>query len=223
MASGSRRRRGPCAPSRRLASARCRCRRYGVRASVLRDWRWRQTRTGPDSRAAAREIPIAGRAVGGPLVSACRRFGHATDWPCSTITHGRPGRQPRFASGPAIRYDALAAPVAQLDRALPSEGKGHRFESCRVRQLNQQFSTLALRANRLAAIPQQSIAAHSILEVRPAHPRRPHRNPLMPNCSRRQPNKQRIVSTISPVRSVRDLPGRSTLGSPLGPSSDRGG
>jgi hypothetical protein len=27
----------------------------------------------------------------------------------------------------------LNAPVAQLDRALPSEGKGHTFESCRVR------------------------------------------------------------------------------------------
>ena len=25
------------------------------------------------------------------------------------------------------------APVAQLDRVLPSEGRGHRFESCRVR------------------------------------------------------------------------------------------
>jgi hypothetical protein len=31
------------------------------------------------------------------------------------------------------------APVAQLDRALPSEGKGHTFESCRVRQQNQEF------------------------------------------------------------------------------------
>src|SRR5205814_10132033 len=29
----------------------------------------------------------------------------------------------------------FSAPVAQLDRALPSEGRGHRFESCRVRQL----------------------------------------------------------------------------------------
>jgi hypothetical protein len=28
------------------------------------------------------------------------------------------------------------APVAQLDRALPSEGKGHTFESCRVRQFD---------------------------------------------------------------------------------------
>jgi hypothetical protein len=32
------------------------------------------------------------------------------------------------------------APVAQLDRALPSEGKGHTFESCRVRQYYQGFS-----------------------------------------------------------------------------------
>ena len=31
------------------------------------------------------------------------------------------------------------APVAQLDRALPSEGKGHTFESCRVRQYNQAY------------------------------------------------------------------------------------
>src|SRR5579863_1292175 len=28
------------------------------------------------------------------------------------------------------------APVAQLDRVLPSEGRGHRFESCRVRQFS---------------------------------------------------------------------------------------
>ena len=27
----------------------------------------------------------------------------------------------------------MSAPVAQLDRALPSEGRGHRFKSCRVR------------------------------------------------------------------------------------------
>ena len=30
-----------------------------------------------------------------------------------------------------------SAPVAQLDRVLPSEGRGHRFESCRVRHYNQ--------------------------------------------------------------------------------------
>ena len=32
------------------------------------------------------------------------------------------------------------APVAQLDRALPSEGRGHRFESCRVRQIRRRPS-----------------------------------------------------------------------------------
>src|SRR5947209_394112 len=31
-------------------------------------------------------------------------------------------------------------PVAQLDRALPSEGKGRTFESCRVRQQLQQLA-----------------------------------------------------------------------------------
>ena len=41
--------------------------------------------------------------------------------PNSAKRGGRPSRP-----GPA--------PVAQLDRALPSEGRGHRFESCRARQ-----------------------------------------------------------------------------------------
>ena len=35
---------------------------------------------------------------------------------------------------PPRSCNAADAPVAQLDRALPSEGKGHTFESCRVRQ-----------------------------------------------------------------------------------------
>ena len=35
------------------------------------------------------------------------------------------------------------APVAQPDRALPSEGKGHTFESCRVRHcLNLMYQRL---------------------------------------------------------------------------------
>jgi hypothetical protein len=38
---------------------------------------------------------------------------------------------------PANRLNEPDAPVAQLDRALPSEGKGHTFESCRVRQQSQ--------------------------------------------------------------------------------------
>ena len=42
--------------------------------------------------------------------------------------------EPVAAARP-IGYITANAPVAQLDRALPSEGKGHTFESCRVRQL----------------------------------------------------------------------------------------
>jgi hypothetical protein len=34
-----------------------------------------------------------------------------------------------------MAYMRAQAPVAQLDRALPSEGRGHRFESCRVRHV----------------------------------------------------------------------------------------
>jgi hypothetical protein len=54
------------------------------------------------------------------------------------------------AAMPAIRYldsnvpasfkYAGLAPVAQLDRALPSEGRGQGFESLRARQLNQWFN-----------------------------------------------------------------------------------
>ena len=48
---------------------------------------------------------------------------------------------PAVAASAAFRYQqvvALAlAPVAQLDRALPSEGRGQGFESLRARQLNQ--------------------------------------------------------------------------------------
>src|SRR5215471_10572203 len=36
-----------------------------------------------------------------------------------------------------LRYENGSAPVAQLDRALPSEGRGHKFESCRARHLRQ--------------------------------------------------------------------------------------
>ena len=44
--------------------------------------------------------------------------------------HSPPRHRPAFRlEGPS----AEDAPVAQLDRALPSEGKGHTFESCRVR------------------------------------------------------------------------------------------
>jgi hypothetical protein len=42
-----------------------------------------------------------------------------------------------FAARQRIGYKSNYAPVAQLDRALPSEGRGQGFESLRVRQLFQ--------------------------------------------------------------------------------------
>ena len=49
----------------------------------------------------------------------------------------------RCAASKSARMALLRAkaPVAQLDRALPSEGRGHRFESCRVRQSFQWISS----------------------------------------------------------------------------------
>ncbi len=41
------------------------------------------------------------------------------------------------------------APVAQLDRVLPSEGRGHRFESCRARQLKQDVTAYPVPLNPL--------------------------------------------------------------------------
>ncbi len=42
-------------------------------------------------------------------------------------------QQIAFGIGWNIRYKEGNAPVAQLDRVLPSEGKGRTFESSRVR------------------------------------------------------------------------------------------
>ena len=54
-----------------------------------------------------------------------------------------PGRL--FCAGLArarrIQYGRPHAPVAQLDRALPSEGRGHTFESCRVRHKIKHLAT----------------------------------------------------------------------------------
>jgi hypothetical protein len=45
-----------------------------------------------------------------------------------------PRKNPSLRPPPAgSQLKERHGPVAQLDRALPSEGKGHTFESCRVR------------------------------------------------------------------------------------------
>src|SRR3954471_10553199 len=45
-----------------------------------------------------------------------------------------PLKNPAVAAWPHLRYARSDAPVAQLDRALPSEGRGQGFESLRARQ-----------------------------------------------------------------------------------------
>ena len=50
----------------------------------------------------------------------------------------------------AALWDASLAPLAQLDRALPSEGRGQRFESSRVRHSNPQ-KTLSILSSRGSA------------------------------------------------------------------------
>lgn len=50
----------------------------------------------------------------------------------SPFRHGVGRRRPL-----SLHYASYSAPVAQLDRVPPSEGGGHRFKSCRARQLFQ--------------------------------------------------------------------------------------
>src|ERR1700712_3048963 len=89
------------------------------------------TRTGPCHPAAtARPRPGWGVRDGmEPFPPGSRRIW--TDWPADR-------READFRRVLAIArtsgYAALAGPVAQLDRASPSEGEGRRFESFRVRQ-----------------------------------------------------------------------------------------
>jgi hypothetical protein len=55
-----------------------------------------------------------------------------------------------------------SAPVAQLDRVPPSEGGGHRFESCRARHLKQWLT----QHSRFALLPQcDQIVTHRSPEV----------------------------------------------------------
>ena len=55
---------------------------------------------------------------------------------------------------PASSLDGASASVAQLDRVLPSEGRGHRFESCRVHH----FSYGAVRMPMGPAVPSPQAA-----------------------------------------------------------------
>ena len=73
---------------------------------------------------------------------------------------GKPGWPLLTARQP----QAPRAPVAQLDRALPSEGRGHRFESCRVRQIFQYLKCIC-RRRLLARVSTKSAPARVSLEL----------------------------------------------------------
>ena len=70
--------------------------------------------------------PLGHRA---PVIGRRRRPAKALHLAAGTPQHGA------VAALARMRYGLGNAPVAQLDRALPSEGKGRMFESSRARQL----------------------------------------------------------------------------------------
>ena len=110
------------------------------------------------------------------------------------------------------------APVAQLDRVLPSEGRGHRFESCRVRHLRTR-----LRTPRRA--PHVAIACAST-SFRPtcwcspsgiSSYLAPCQKLAFPACKVRQPaqRRARVVAMMMRLRSIWSEPTIDPLSSEL--------
>ena len=58
----------------------------------------------------------------------------------------------RIAPPSNLGVTSVQAPVAQPDRALPSEGRGHRFESCRVRHFVPRIQDPANHGNPLSGL-----------------------------------------------------------------------
>ena len=56
------------------------------------------------------------------------------------LYQGKRAKQGPLPLADVSSIEDLRAPVAQLDRALPSEGKGRTFESSRARQLSRLFA-----------------------------------------------------------------------------------
>ena len=82
-----------------------------------------------------------------------------------------------------------SAPVAQLDRALPSEGKGHTFESCRVRHIFTNYGC----CDPLDVV--QSLGAESRSSVKPPKlPREPPSASVRP-CSCNDSNPLAAILT----------------------------
>ena len=90
------------------------------------------------------------------MIAAAEAEGHLNPW--SIIVESSSGNMGvalaiGIAPPKTLRYVPRAGPVAQLDRALPSEGRGREFESRRVRQLRTKPRTPG------AAVPAPAAAA----------------------------------------------------------------
>ena len=90
-----------------------------------------------------------------------------------------------------------SAPVAQLDRVLPSEGRGHRFESCRARQKTQRVPSGALFVFRFPTVFEPgSIKRASVLDAGSpggAKPRESALADLSQSCRARQKHKGSLL------------------------------
>jgi hypothetical protein len=76
-----------------------------------------------------------------PLIGDCEGADNLRSRAARQASVGKPGQNllvstkaRLYPTGSRRRRDRARAPVAQLDRALPSEGRGRGFESRRVRQ-----------------------------------------------------------------------------------------
>ena len=149
-----------------------------ISGPVWRKWRearrqWKETRTAGQHghcRVARRPMPLPDhRRI--PAVRSPRKQGAgcgsgrleagARSW---VIIPPRPGRTHRYASVRA-RNTCHHAPVAQLDRVLPSEGSGRGFESLRARHLFGKPS-IALHRTRM----RDGLRLDARMSHRPVHP-----------------------------------------------------
>ena len=77
------------------------------------------------------------------------------------------GRSPLRADGGPDYGGLGSGPVAQLDRALPSEGRGRTFESCRVRQIFL-IERLVSVCRRRSSLPRSKRCCHKLPLPSPA-------------------------------------------------------
>src|SRR5580700_764244 len=102
------------------------------------------SRTAPSARLRASSTRYGAAASGG-LRSLTRSPTRTQCRPCDQgrflgLRYISPTTAQAVAASVAFRYLTPHAPVAQLDRALPSEGRGQGFESLRARHLIQKLT-----------------------------------------------------------------------------------